>query len=180
LKAGVWLRRERFTMTAPFHGSFRPAVGEVITQRGVQLTGATSLLPERASRSAYAGVRKAATQPRDRYRQSFSAVKAEIYRNLSFHRLKNPIATAIDSSYFAESSVRAVANAASEGLGEPVTAEARARTSRAMPAGSCSLIVSNMGSGWSEKYVMIALRRRRWFCGCGSVRPWRAILIVPG
>jgi sugar lactone lactonase YvrE len=42
LKAGVWLRRERFTMTAPFHGSFRPAVGEVITQRGVQLTGATS------------------------------------------------------------------------------------------------------------------------------------------
>jgi hypothetical protein len=42
LKAGVWLRRERLTMTAPFHGSFRPAESEVITYQAVRLTEATS------------------------------------------------------------------------------------------------------------------------------------------
>ncbi|MHB8144177.1 MAG: hypothetical protein ACYDEW_00860 [Vulcanimicrobiaceae bacterium] len=31
LKAAVWLRRERFTMTAPFLRSFRPLGSEVIT-----------------------------------------------------------------------------------------------------------------------------------------------------
>lgn len=35
-------------MTAPFHRSFRPVVEEVITQRGVQLTEATSSKHRRA------------------------------------------------------------------------------------------------------------------------------------
>jgi hypothetical protein len=31
LNAGVWLRRDRFTMMAPLLGFFRPAVGAIIT-----------------------------------------------------------------------------------------------------------------------------------------------------
>jgi hypothetical protein len=52
LKAGVWLRRERLTMTAPFHGSFRPAESEVITYQAVRLTEATSEFSQ-VARSCY-------------------------------------------------------------------------------------------------------------------------------
>lgn len=60
------------------------------------------------------------------------------------YRTRRPIATAINSSYSLAISARAVARADSVGRAWPVAAEALARISAAMPAGSSWSIISNL------------------------------------